>query len=68
MTENPPKVQLLRETEIPGFRKEDYKVWLLTIYFLFLQGKYLRKISWNWIIIWSHDLYLYSHFQIEYIN
>jgi len=26
MTENPPKVQLLRETEIPGFRKEDYKV------------------------------------------
>ena len=26
MTENPPKMQLLRETEIPGFRKEDYKV------------------------------------------
>ena len=37
MTENPPKVQLLRETEIPGFRKEDYKVCLLTIYFSFLQ-------------------------------
>ena len=31
MTENPPKVQLLRETEIPGFRKEDYKVCLLTL-------------------------------------
>ena len=30
MTENPPKVQLLRETEIPGFRKEDYKVCLFT--------------------------------------
>ena len=39
MTENPPKVQLLRETEIPGFRKEDYKVCLLMIYFLFLQGR-----------------------------